>query len=597
MVCLKSTYQAHAKQLNCKVFRREQCSLLYEENYMNFFNTIIKEKVFLILASITILLSWLIPNHYVPWLTSHSEFFAFASLIILSIFIFKFINHIYIPKNNIFILLLILIPIIQFLLGKIFFWGDAFIVFIYLFSFFYALCLGFNISKGPFLKQNIYLIFYSMILFASVVSVFLAMKQWLLQSSGQLWLVDFPLNARPFANFAQPNTLATFLCMGLMASLYLYEKKYINKFSGVLISSYILFGITLTQSRTAWVFSFAFLIWWFWKTNYFQTRLKKWSVLYFIGIYIFFVVTIPYISHYLGVVNTSDIFTRATTGYLRIPMWNQMLVAIKNEPWWGYGWNQVSVAQISVFLQYPTTEWTEHSHNILLDLLIWNGIPLGLLIIIFFIWWLYRLSKLATTIESFVTLAMVGSVLVHAMLEYPLEYAFFLLPVGFLLGLVQAEDKKIKEIYIPRSFIGLFLIVSIALYIWVFVEYRIIEQDVQMVRYESLNIGTVHAEQAAPKVILLTQLREQIRFIRTAPIENMSQEQLDWMRYITYRFATSSALYRYAQALALNNQPELAKKHLLILEKLHGKKYSFESLFQVNKSLAFEWQNKSISKP
>ena len=36
---------------------------------------------------------------------------------------------------------------------------------------------------------------------------------------------------------------------------------------------------------------------------------------------------------------------------------------------------------------------------------------------------------------------------------------------------------------------------------------------------------------------------------------------------------------------------------LLILEKLHGQKYPFESLYQVNQSLAFEWQNKTGSKP
>lgn len=327
----------------------------------------------------------------------------------------------------------------------------------------------------------------------------------------------------------------------------------------------------------------------------FQTRLNKWSVLYFLGIYLFFIMTLPNISNYLGVISTSDILTRATTGYLRIPMWHQMLVAIQQQPWWGYGWNQVGVAQLTVFLDYPTTEWTEHSHNILLDLLIWNGIPLGG--IIFVTWWLYQLSKLVTTIESFTALAMVGSVLVHAMLEYPLEYAFFLLPVGFLLGLIQAEDQNLQTINMSRGFIGLFLTVSIVLYIWIFIEYRIIEKDVQLVRFESLNIGMLHAEHATPKVILLTQLKDQIKFIRTAPTKNMSENQLNWMKLVAYRFATSTALYRYAQALALNNQPELAKKHLLILETLHGKKYSFESLFQVNKSLAFEWQNKSISKP
>ena len=127
--------------------------------------------------------------------------------------------------------------------------------------------------------------------------------------------------------------------------------------------------------------------------------------------------------------------------------------------------------------------------------------------------------------------------------------------------------------------------------------YDLLEKDTQLVQFEFMNIGTLHADHDTPDVILLTQLRERIRFIRTKPTENMSLAQQEWMRQVSYRYATPGNLYRYAQALALNNQSRLAKKHLLILEKLYGKKYSFESLFQVNKSLVFEWQNKSISKP
>lgn len=550
-------------------------------------------KWFSVFSLFFLCIAWLVPNHYVPWVTSHSEFAVFFSLIFLSLNLF--LEKINIPKFSIILLCIALIPITQFLLGKIFFFGDALIAFLYIFGFFVAFVCGFNCSKNK--KANFNLYFYIAIVIVGIISVYIQLKQWLLLTNGGIWIVDLPVNARPFANFAQPNSCSTFLCMGLMGSLYLYEKEYINKISGILITIVILFGIALTQSRTAWVFSFTFLIWWLWKTSYFHTRLKKWSVFYFIGIYICFIITLPYVSNYLSLANTSDILTRVMTGHLRIPMWHQMLVAIKNEPLWGYGWNQVSVAQITVFLEYPTTEWVEHSHNILLDLLIWNGIPLGLFIIGFLGWWLYCIGKLATSVESFIALSMVGAVLVHAMLEFPLDYAFFLLPVGFLLGLVQESDKDLRVIYISKKIMGLFVVVSIILYIWIFIEYRIIEKDAQLVRFESLNIGKSHANSAAPDVILLTQLREQIRFIRTPPTENMSEKQLDWMRNVTYRFATSTALYRYAQALALNNQPELAKKHLLILEKLHGKKFSFESLFQVNKSLAFEWQNKSVSKP
>ena len=277
-------------------------------------------------------------------------------------------------------------------------------------------------------------------------------------------------------------------------------------------------------------------------------------------------------------------------------MWHQMLIAIQHEPWVGYGWNQVSVAQITVFLDYPTTEWIEHSHNILLDLIIWNGIPLGIVIILGFSWWLYQLSKLATSIEIIIVLAMIGSVLVHAMLEYPLEYAFFLLPVGFLLGLIQADQLNIKLFKINKRAFSVFLFFYLMLYIWIFGEYRVIEKDVELARFELANIGEIHSEKAAPNVILLTQLREQIRFMRTEPKSKMTSEQLKWMKHVAYRYAMPISLYRYAQALALNGQEAEAKRHLLIIQKLYGRTYTYESLFNKDATLAFKWNELSGSK-
>ena len=74
-------------------------------------------------------------------------------------------------------------------------------------------------------------------------------------------------------------------------------------------------------------------------------------------------------------------------------------------------------------------------------------------------------------------------------------------------------------------------------------------------------------------------------------LADMSKDELNWMKSVSYRYATPTALYRYAQALALNNQLHEAKKHLLIIEKLHHKKFSTESLYQVNDSLIFGWKN------
>ena len=50
------------------------------------------------------------------------------------------------------------------------------------------------------------------------------------------------------------------------------------------------------------------------------------------------------------------------------------------------------VAQMTIF-PCIRHEWVTSGHNVLLDILIWNGIPLGLLIIAYMAVWLLWLKK------------------------------------------------------------------------------------------------------------------------------------------------------------------------------------------------------------
>jgi O-antigen ligase len=552
-------------------------------------------KIFIFFAVILFCGAILIPNHYQPWLTAYQDALAFMSLIFFGCSCafnhsFKIIKGI-----TFFFILIMFVIFIQYLFGRIYFFGDMFIVLLYLIGFIFSFAVGFNLTSR-FGSKKIIFIVSIVFLFCSIISIYMMLKQWLLLHQGGIWIADLPPGGRPFANFAQPNNCATFLCMSAMSVLYLYEGNYINRVVGLFIAIFILFGIALTQSRTPWIFFSVFLIWWYWKTKCFQTRLNKNSYIYFLLIYVIFVISLPIFSNYLGVGFASDFIERVSSGYFRLPMWRQMLIAIQQEPWFGYGWNQVSVAQIMVYLQYPTIERIDHSHNILLDIIIWNGIPIGVFIIGYLSIWLYGFHKLVKNISTFVALSMVGAVMVHAMLEFPLDYAFFLLPVGFLLGVVQMEDSDLKVLEISKYILFIFLLFAITIYIWVLFEYNKIEKDVQLIRFESLNIGNVHANHDAPNVILLTHLREQIRLIRTRPVGNMTNEQLELMRKTTYRYATPIALYRYSQALALNNQEDSAKKYLIINSGLNGREYDWNSLYKVDESLVFKWKSSSISK-
>ncbi|MCY1549845.1 hypothetical protein D9M68_860470 [compost metagenome] len=92
-------------------------------------------------------------------------------------------------------------------------------------------------------------------------------------------------------------------------------------------------------------------------------------------------------------------------------------------------------------------------------------------------------------------------------------------------------------------------------------------------RFENARIGTLKAEQRAPGVVVLSQVREFIRFARTPATEYMNSEELEWMRKIAQRNPYPWSLFRYALALGLNGQFDAAREQLLILRNLHGDKH------------------------
>lgn len=540
--------------------------------------------------------AWLSPNHIFPWVASHSDFLIFLSLIFLYTYTILQFKQLALARINLIFLIIAAVPLVQFLFNKIYFFGDALIASIYILGFLLALSIGNTLGQDEEKKKYAFQLICWVILISAIISIYIELMQWLMLHRHGVLMVELRPGGRPYANFAQPNSLATFLTMAVFASCYLYEAKKYNQNILCLLCAFLIFGIVLTQSRTPWVFAIAFTIWWYWKSSKAQLSIKNSWVVCAYGYFLACVIVLPIFSNWLGVSVLADPLSRATTGLHRLNMWQQMWVAIQNEPWFGYGWNQVSVAQVQTTLQFAHHEWTEHTHNFILDVLVWNGLLVGILILIGVIVWLWKFVEHAYSAENFLMLAMVGAVLVHAMLEFPLDYAFFLLPVGFIFGLIQANNKGTHNFNISR-FNGLgILILCLSVYVVVFHDYRKIEKDMELARFESLNIGTLSSENKLPDVILLTQLKAQIGLIRTQPKEHMSEIEINEVKEATYRHASSSALYRYAQVLALNGQEKNAQDHLDILEKMHGKKYSLASLYDVQPTLAFEWMNSGASK-
>jgi len=522
-----------------------------------------------LLAAACILLAWLVPNHYFPWVSFYNDFLAGVALWLLLLGLTMRNNVNQVPLSVLLLLLFALIPVLQFLLGIIFFAGDAFIVSVYLTGFAVAVFVGQQLFSDQ--GETFFFAVAVCLVCAATLSSFVALYQWFGLSHWGSWVADMRSGGRPFANLGQPNNFAVLTCLGLVSVLYLWERKTLGRSVSVLIGGLLLVGVVLSQSRTPWVIAFVLIIWWLWQRNRLNLQLKAGAIIGCLGIYGLLLYALPLINEWYGV--SAGLHERALeVDDVRGVIWQQLWYAVWHGPLWGYGWNQLGIAQVSVATETPPSLYTEHSHNFFLDLLIWNGPVLGIILVLAIVYWGFKQAFACQSLAGWYGLACIAFLLAHGMLEYPLEYAYFLLPLGIIVGGVLALDQQSKTISVSRWLMCAVVVLGGAILTVIFTEYRVIEEDGRLMRFETARIGSVRAESAAPPVIFLTQLRERHRFARTEATVDMSGDEIEWMGKVAHRYAYPPAFLRYSSALFLNNRAEEARLELIRLRQLHGEK-------------------------
>ncbi|WP_333976200.1 PglL family O-oligosaccharyltransferase [Acinetobacter colistiniresistens] len=450
---------------------------------------------------------------------------------------------------------LFFIIFIQYFLNIYYFSGDVFLNLVYILSFITIFTVGFNIGRmEDSIKSEIVLGFIITVLISSIISVWIQLHQWLLLE-GNIWVVDMRPGDRPFANMAQPNQLSTLLIMGLISILYLFEKNKINSISASLVTVFILFGIVLAQSRTAWVFLIFLLTWWFIKNKQVKMRTHPYYLIIWGGVFLSLWSFIPKLSEFLGTSSLQTALERATTGLDRLYQWKQILFILRDSPFLGYGWGQLNVAQLANKTELLENPILGYSHNLFLDLMIWNGVVLGLLISCFIILFFMKILFKLKDKESIILLSLVGAIFIHSMFEYPFAYAYFLLPMGFVLGVVYAN----QEVFSNFSFLNkkvYFLYIGSLLILMVFFvfDYKMLESEHDLMRYENVQLRDVDIKGVEHKAILFNQLSEYIWFVRQPLDEDISAEKLERIRKVVYRYPDRPVLYRYIQILYLNNR-------------------------------------------
>lgn len=529
-------------------------------------------------------LLWLWPFRAPPQGGFSQEVNAFtAALLVLMLLLFKPVR---VPLSTLLFLGLAGIPLFQNSMGMMAFSGNAWMVSVYLTAFSLMLLAGHTLTTPQPSAAAITSILAAAFVLAASLSTWIALRQYA-QLADSIWEINHN-SGRPYANLAQPNNLATLLGMGLAGCLYFYEKNLLGRLSAGALTIFLLLGIVVTQSRTPWVTIPVLMLFWALKYRHFRPRLSLSAVLRWAILYAALVLGLPYVNECLQLGGVSLAERAFAAG--RASLWAQLWYAVWNGPFWGYGWNQTITAQLSVTAEWPLSMMTTYSHNIMLDLLLWNGLIPGALIILIMVVWLMRVGCFAHSKESLFALVSAGFILVHSLLEFPFAYAYFLLPLGLLLGIASADTPTRYLFRLPKTVLIVILLCGLWLLTTAIADYRIIKADYQAQRMAAAKVVGFEAETPVSKVVFLTPLRELQVFRATEPRSGYDEAQLRWMKSVVQQYPYLANLYRYTLILQINGKPEQASYYLDLLCKLHGDEYCDQARIELAEAEKLELQ-------
>jgi O-antigen ligase len=267
------------------------------------------------------------------------------------------------------------------------------------------------------------------------------------------WVALSAIPGRATGNLRQPNHLSSLLLWSIVAAVWLGEAEVIYREIAFLLALVFVYVVVLSASRTGAVGMLTLAGW-----GLLDRRLSRGSRALLI------LAPLVYGAMWWGTsewaTHSHHLFGGQTrfggSGDIsssRFAVWSNTLSMIRSHPLFGVGFGDFNFAwTLTVFPDRPVA-FFDHTHNILLNFAVELGLPLAILVVALMVYSLCKAFGNAVTEgrdapaivpvrrAAFVIVFMVG---VHSMLEYPLWYAYFLLPTAFVFGLC-VEGPNVAE--------------------------------------------------------------------------------------------------------------------------------------------------------
>lgn len=532
------------------------------------------------LAALSFVLGWLMPNHNFPWIAFENEAPIFVSLFLLAgVYWLDKGAEFSFPRGGLILFCLATVPLLQFALGQVSYFGDAYIAASYFGAGAVAYGVGYRATKvngAIFVLQFVAWVF----VFVASLSVWIALRQCLdLADSG------FESQMKPWsragANLAQPNQLSSLLLIGFLSTLYLYRLGVISSITLWTLAIFVGFGIALAQSR--FVLVALVVLFFFLSLRTGDAKKLSWKIRFFSLFLVLFAewISWPYIVDGL---TSGGVFTRETGDSLRLIILKELIDALLQRPVFGYGYNQIPIAQSLVAIAHPNIVYVSSSHNIVLDVLLWNGLIVGGSVLILTGVWLWRRLGARLDGGAWFALAIILVLLVHSLFEFPLHYAYFFLPLCFFAGTVEANVPWVKIVTLPRGFrVLIFAIGSFAIFS-VLAEYPVAQSNLASARLLGSKVskddGLIDGLRlsGAETSYFLTQFNN-LAILLSTPLysDEMKLTSAD-LQVVASRYPIPDVLLRAAIFGMVSHDCRSAAKHICLMERFHGEMKSKAAL-------------------
>lgn len=203
----------------------------------------------------------------------------------------------------------------------------------------------------------------------------------------------------------------------------------------------------------------------------------------------------------------------------------------------------------------------QHTHNIVLDMMVWFGIPITVVTLGYMLLKTKFWPSIKNTETQLYAQLSAVAILTHGMLEFPLEYAIFLIPFGIFVGLIAQPANSIS---ISSVKIKIFMTILVLPSLFTFYEYIQLEQFYQAKRIE-LIYPEMPAQQPTQQFIFTDSLYSLATLTNRKPTGSIQEH-----KRVAYRYPSELNLKNYYEVLLNSGLNEQASHVLIIIKGVYG---------------------------